>query len=102
MPYRMADTFKLDNTITEEKQTDIRASSWIRTHDYTVWATENITHLTPCGHCDVHILQFWVQLIRFYLKTEPECSLRNVVFQIKDRKLDNVQNCGCYTIITNL
>jgi hypothetical protein len=27
MPYRMADTFKLDNTITEEKQTDIRASS---------------------------------------------------------------------------
>jgi hypothetical protein len=42
----------------------------------------------------------WAQLSRFYLKTETESSLRNVmlwkinrsVFLDKDRTLDNVQN----------
>jgi hypothetical protein len=33
-------------------------------------------------------------LSRLHLKTETESSLRNVVFQIKDRTMDNVQNCG--------
>jgi hypothetical protein len=32
----------------------------------------------------------WVQLSRFYLKTETESSLRNVVLN-KNRAMDNVQ-----------
>jgi hypothetical protein len=35
-------------------------------------------------------------LSRFHLKTETESNLRNVEFQIKDRTMDNVQNCGSY------
>jgi hypothetical protein len=35
------------------------------------------------------------QLSRFHLKTHS--SPRNVVFQIKDRKMDNVQNCKTLT-----
>jgi hypothetical protein len=34
---------------------------------------------------------YWGHMSMFYLK--PESSLRNVVFQTKDRTLDNSQNC---------
>jgi hypothetical protein len=33
----------------------------------------------------------WVQQSRFYLKTETETSLRNVVFLNKNRTMDNVR-----------
>jgi hypothetical protein len=32
--------------------TDIHASSWIRTHDHSVWAGEDSSCPTPRGHCD--------------------------------------------------
>jgi hypothetical protein len=35
---------------------------------------------------------YWAQLSRFHLKAETESSLRNVVFYIKDRTMNNVQN----------
>jgi hypothetical protein len=34
----------------------------------------------------------------FHLKTETESSLRNVAFWIKDRTMDNVQNCDIMLI----
>jgi hypothetical protein len=38
----------------------------------------------------------WTQQSRFYLRTETEFSLRNVVFQNTDRTMDNVQkHNGC-------
>jgi hypothetical protein len=37
-----------------------------------------------------------------YLKAERESSLRKVVFQIKDRTMDNVQNSDSYINITSL
>jgi hypothetical protein len=39
---------------------------------------------------------YWAQVSKFHLKTETESSLRNAVFQIKDRTVDNVQNDGSY------
>jgi hypothetical protein len=47
----------------------------------------------------------WAQLSRFYLKTETEFSLRNVVFSNiniavyldKDRTMDNAQKHNIYT-----
>jgi hypothetical protein len=36
----------------------------------------------------------WAQLSRFYLKTETESSLQNVVFLNKNRMMDNVQKCN--------
>jgi hypothetical protein len=39
-------------------------------------------------------------LSRFHLKTDAESSLRNIVFEIKDRTMDNVQNCDSYRNIT--
>jgi hypothetical protein len=39
------------------------------------------------------------KLSRIYLKTETESSLRNAVFWIKDRTMNNVQNCDSYITI---
>jgi hypothetical protein len=39
---------------------------------------------------------YCAQLSRFHPKTEKESGLQNVVFQIKDRTMDNVQNCDSY------
>jgi hypothetical protein len=39
---------------------------------------------------------YWDLLSRCHLKTERESSLRNVVFLIKDRTMDHVQNCDSY------
>jgi hypothetical protein len=39
---------------------------------------------------------YWAQLSKFKLKAEAESNLRNVVFQIKDRTMDNIQNCDSY------
>jgi hypothetical protein len=44
----------------------------------------------------VNFISFPNPLCRFHLKTETESSLRNVVIQIKDRTIDNVQNCDSY------
>jgi hypothetical protein len=33
---------------------------------------------------------------RLHLDTETESSLRNVMFEIEDRTMDNVQNCDSY------
>jgi hypothetical protein len=41
----------------------------------------------------------WAQLSRFYLQTETEFSLRNIVFLDKDRTMDNVQK---YNMCTNV
>jgi hypothetical protein len=43
---------------------------------------------------------YWIQLSRFYLRTETESSLRNVVFFLKmDKTMDNVQKHNtCRTI----
>jgi hypothetical protein len=38
----------------------------------------------------------------FHTKTETELSLRSVVFQIRDRALDKVQDCDSYIYETNL
>jgi hypothetical protein len=40
----------------------------------------------------------WAQVTRFCLKTETESSLRNVVFQIGDRPMDNVGDCDKYKL----
>jgi hypothetical protein len=48
-----------------------------------------------CPETDIsHIHR--AQLSRLHPKTEAETSLRNVVFQIKDRMADNVQNGDSY------
>jgi hypothetical protein len=39
---------------------------------------------------------YWTQLSKLHLKTKIEYSLQNVVFEIKDRTMDNVQNCDDY------
>jgi hypothetical protein len=39
---------------------------------------------------------FWAHLNTFHLKAETECSLQKVVFLIKDKTTDNVQNCDSY------
>jgi hypothetical protein len=39
---------------------------------------------------------YWAQLSRFRQKSGTEFSLRNVVFLIKDRTIDKVQNSDCY------
>jgi hypothetical protein len=49
---RKADTCTQNNTNTEGMHTDIHASSWIRTHDSSVQASENSSCLRPRGHCD--------------------------------------------------
>jgi hypothetical protein len=38
----------------------------------------------------------WAQLSRSHLKKATESSLRNIVFKIKDRAMDNVHNCDRY------
>jgi hypothetical protein len=35
----------------------------------------------------------WAQLTKLHLKMEKESIFRNFVFQIKDKTMDNVQNC---------
>jgi hypothetical protein len=37
-----------------------------------------------------------------HMKTETESSLRNVLFSIKDRTMDNIQNCGSYSLLKML
>jgi hypothetical protein len=54
LPCRKAATFTQDNTNTEETQTDIHASSGIRTHDSNVWAAQEILCLRSRSHCDQH------------------------------------------------
>jgi hypothetical protein len=39
---------------------------------------------------------YWAQLGMLNLKTETESTLRNIGFLIKDRTMDNVQNCDSY------
>jgi hypothetical protein len=39
---------------------------------------------------------YWAQLSRFHLKTETESSLQNVVFLIKGRTMNNVQDSDSY------
>jgi hypothetical protein len=41
----------------------------------------------------------WAQLSRFYMKTETESSLRNVMFMNKNRMMDNIQK---YNIFINV
>jgi hypothetical protein len=53
-PCHMAALPTQDNINTEEKRTDIHASSGIRTHDPSVWSDEDILCLRPHGHCDRH------------------------------------------------
>jgi hypothetical protein len=36
---------------------------------------------------------YWAELSMFHLKTEAEFSLRNILFQIKDKTMDNVKKC---------
>jgi hypothetical protein len=38
---------------------------------------------------------FWAQLIKLHLK-EIKSSLKNVMFKIKDRTMEDVQNCDSY------
>jgi hypothetical protein len=38
----------------------------------------------------------WAKLSRFHLKTETVSSLRNLLFSIEDKSMDNVRNCGSY------
>jgi hypothetical protein len=39
---------------------------------------------------------YGAQLSGFHQNTETESGIRNVVFQIKDRAIDNIQNCNSY------
>jgi hypothetical protein len=39
---------------------------------------------------------YWAQLSMFHVKTETEPSIRNVLFYMKDRAMNNVQNCYSY------
>jgi hypothetical protein len=41
---------------------------------------------------------YLAQLSRFHSKTETESGLQNVVLYIKDRSMDNVQNCDGYNV----
>jgi hypothetical protein len=38
----------------------------------------------------------WAEISSFPLKTGKESGLRNVVFYIPDRTVDNIQNCDRY------
>jgi hypothetical protein len=49
---RKAATYPQDNTNTEQKQTNIHASSGIRTHDLSAGAGEDSSCLRSRGHCD--------------------------------------------------
>jgi hypothetical protein len=40
---------------------------------------------------------YLVQLSSFHPKTETESSLRNIVFWITERTMDNIQKCDSYT-----
>jgi hypothetical protein len=40
----------------------------------------------------------WAQLSSYHLKTQTVSSLRNVVFWIKDRTMDDVKNCDSYEL----
>jgi hypothetical protein len=39
---------------------------------------------------------YWTHMSRFDLKMVAEFTIRNVVFQIKDRNVNNVLNCDSY------
>jgi hypothetical protein len=39
---------------------------------------------------------YWAQQNVLHLETETESSIQKVVFSIKDRTMDNVQNCDSY------
>jgi hypothetical protein len=41
---------------------------------------------------------YWAQLNKFHMKKAKESSLPNVVFEMKDRTMDNVQNCDSYDV----
>jgi hypothetical protein len=41
-------------------------------------------------------LLIWAQWSKFHQKTETESSLRNVPFKMKERVMNNVQNCDSY------
>jgi hypothetical protein len=47
-----AATYTQNNINTVQTHIDIHASSWIRTHDLSVRASEEGSRLRPCGHCD--------------------------------------------------
>jgi hypothetical protein len=59
-------------TQTEQKQTDIRASRGIRTHDPSIWDGEDISYLKPRGHC----LELFVYL-RFRYNIGKYMSTKN-------------------------
>jgi hypothetical protein len=42
------------------------------------------------------------QLSRYHLRTEAKSNLPNILFQIKDRRIDNVRNCNSYINISSL
>jgi hypothetical protein len=44
---------------------------------------------------------YWAYLITFHRKTETESSLRNVMFYIKDRTIDNVENGDSHDAVNN-
>jgi hypothetical protein len=48
--------------------TDIHALSWVRTHDSSVWASEDCSCLTPRSHCDLPslILQIIINLCSWW------------------------------------
>jgi hypothetical protein len=49
-------TYTRNSTNTEQKHTDIHASSWIRTQDPSVQAGDDSSCLRPRGHCDLNIV----------------------------------------------
>jgi hypothetical protein len=55
-------------------QTNIHALSGIRTHDPSVRAGEDISCISPCGHCDRHV----------YIKTLKHVTVYSLVLAIVD------------------
>jgi hypothetical protein len=77
---RLIPTHKTTQTENKRTQTDIHALSRIRTHDPSVQASQDISCLRPCGHCDGHFTSH----IRLYRKVSnrqlkhPDVSILNL------------------------
>jgi hypothetical protein len=77
-------------TQTQKRQTNIHALSGIRTHYPSVRAGDNISYLTPRGHCDRHIYK--TKIYKFCLKHFSTWWIVN------EMKLKN-SNCSIFYVV---
>jgi hypothetical protein len=65
-----------------------------------IWAQQKELVSGPCPNHTETDSFYGANLSRFHLKSETECSLRNVMFlNIEDMSMDNVKHCNSYVNI---